>query len=81
MPDSPDCAVNPSLPTEKLGPEDWWDVSQVDGWTLPYKVEIEGKCDGERAVADWGKASVLTAGFTMRSTTENRLLEAFSRRL
>ena len=29
MPDSPSCAVNPSLPSEKLGPEDWWDVSQV----------------------------------------------------
>jgi len=38
------CAVNPSLPTEAIGPTDWWDVSQVDGWTLPYKVEIVGDC-------------------------------------
>jgi len=50
MPDSPSCAVNPSAPTEKLGPEDWWDVSQVDGWTLPYKVELVGECDAPRLI-------------------------------
>ena len=38
------CAVNPSEPSQPLGPIDWWDVSQVDGWTLPYKVEIVGNC-------------------------------------
>ena len=38
------CAVNPSLPSEHLGSTDWWDVSQVDGWTLPYKVKVVGDC-------------------------------------
>ncbi|KAL1524819.1 hypothetical protein AB1Y20_019699 [Prymnesium parvum] len=50
MPDSPNCAVNPSQPSEKLGPEDWWDVSQVDGWTLPYKVAVEGECDAPNLI-------------------------------
>ena len=40
MAGTPKCAVNPSLPSEQLGVEDWWDVSQVDGWTLPYKVSV-----------------------------------------
>lgn len=43
-PDASECASNPSDPTVKLGPDDWWDVSQVDGWTLPYKVEVFGSC-------------------------------------
>ena len=38
------CAVNPSDLTQQIGPTDWWDVSQVDGWTLPYKVDIVGEC-------------------------------------
>ena len=45
-----DCAANPSDPSQKLGPMDWWDVSQVDGWTLPYKVEVFGECDGPRLI-------------------------------
>jgi len=44
MPGSPSCARNPSAPAETLGTTDWWDVSQVDGWTLPYKVELAGDC-------------------------------------
>ena len=40
------CAVNPSDPSQPLGPADWWDVSQVDGWTLPYAVEVNGECPG-----------------------------------
>jgi hypothetical protein len=42
------CATNPSSPNpakpDPLGPIDWWDVSQVDGWTLPYKVVVRGDC-------------------------------------
>ena len=38
------CAPNPSAPAEPIGPIDWWDVSQVDGWTLPYAVKVVGKC-------------------------------------
>tara|TARA_B110001452_G_scaffold82889_1_gene67806 strand:+ start:423 stop:1421 length:999 start_codon:yes stop_codon:yes gene_type:complete len=48
--DPKDCAINPSDPTAHLGPEDWWDVSQVDGWTLPYKVEVFGECDAPRVI-------------------------------
>jgi len=44
MPGTKDCAHNPSLPSEALGPIDWWDVSQVDGWTLPYRVDVYGEC-------------------------------------
>mmetsp|Transcript_28853 Transcript_28853/g.58058 ORF Transcript_28853/g.58058 Transcript_28853/m.58058 type:complete len:200 (-) Transcript_28853:861-1460(-) len=29
LPGTESCEVNPSLPSEKLGPTDWWDVSQV----------------------------------------------------
>jgi len=50
MPDSPACAPNPSAPAESLGTDDWWDVSQVDGWTLPYKVELVGECDAPRVI-------------------------------
>lgn len=46
--DTSKCATNPSSPDpahpDPVGPIDWWDVSQVDGWTLPYKVEIIGDC-------------------------------------
>jgi len=52
------CAHNPSLPSEPLGPTDWWDVSQVDGWTLPYKVEIVGECPGAPAVIDCSSLSL-----------------------
>ena len=48
--DAAGCASNPSDPTQKLGPVDWWDVSQVDGWTLPYKVEVHGACDGPKLI-------------------------------
>ena len=46
------CASNPSAPAQALGPDDWWDVSQVDGWTLPYKVEVVGECDCATKVID-----------------------------
>ena len=56
---SPDkCARNPSLPSEALGPTDWWDVSQVDGWTLPYKVEIAGDCPGAPPSIDCSQLSL-----------------------
>mmetsp|Transcript_14028 Transcript_14028/g.23243 ORF Transcript_14028/g.23243 Transcript_14028/m.23243 type:complete len:330 (-) Transcript_14028:230-1219(-) len=44
------CAVNPSAPSEQLGHVDWWDVSQVDGWTLPYRVDLFGACDAPRTI-------------------------------
>lgn len=47
-----DCAVNPSLPSEHLDATDWWDVSQVDGWTLPYKVALHGDCPGAPSSID-----------------------------
>lgn len=28
----------------KQGALDWWDTSAVDGYTLPYKVEVDGAC-------------------------------------
>jgi len=52
LPSAEECARNPSAPKESLGSVDWWDVSQVDGWTLPYKVEVLGKCDGAPHVID-----------------------------
>lgn len=52
LPDADECARNPSAPKEALGSVDWWDVSQVDGWTLPYKVEVLGKCDGSPHLID-----------------------------
>ena len=40
--DSSKCAVNPSAPAQKLGPATYFDTSQVDGYTLPYKVDFHG---------------------------------------
>jgi len=52
------CARNPSAPAEPLGPTDWWDVSQVDGWTLPYKVELSGLCPMSPKVIDCSELSL-----------------------
>ena len=42
-----DCQVNPSSPTNaKLPATDSWDTSMVDGYTLPYTVEVKGDCPG-----------------------------------
>ena len=40
---APPFVARPGKP-DPLGPIDWWDVSQVDGWTLPYKVVVKGDC-------------------------------------
>jgi len=50
MPGTKKCAHNPSAPAEPLGPVDWWDVSQVDGWTLPYRVDVKGACDAPKTI-------------------------------
>ncbi|GGI80689.1 hypothetical protein [Legionella impletisoli] len=34
------CAPNPSAPGQNLGPETWWNGSAVDGYTLPYAVNV-----------------------------------------
>ena len=52
------CAVNPSLPSEHLGSTDWWDVSQVDGWTLPYKVKVVGDCPAAPDTIDCSRLSL-----------------------
>lgn len=53
LPGTKSCAINPSSPTaERVGPIDWWDVSQVDGWTLPYKVKVLGDCPASPQVID-----------------------------
>ena len=44
MPGTDKCAVNPSDPSQTLLPIDFWDTSLMDGWTLPYKVEVVGNC-------------------------------------
>ncbi|MEM1205408.1 MAG: thaumatin family protein [Acidobacteriota bacterium] len=38
-----DCQKNPSGPGN-LTTEDNWDTSMVDGYTLPYQVEVKGTC-------------------------------------
>jgi len=58
LPGTANCAHNPSLPTEPLGPTDWWDVSQVDGWTLPYKVEVVGDCPASPKLIDCSRLSL-----------------------
>merc|ERR1712107_888218 len=35
-----------------------WDVSQVDGWTVPYKVELHGSCDGPPRITDCSHLSL-----------------------
>jgi hypothetical protein len=52
------CAVNPSDPSQSLGPTDWWDVSQVDGWTLPYSVKVVGDCPAAPQTIDCSKLSL-----------------------
>ena len=53
LPGTKSCAINPSSPkAEPIGPTDWWDVSQVDGWTLPYKVKVLGDCSASAMVID-----------------------------
>ena len=34
------------------GAVDWWDVSQVDGWTLPYRVDVYGDCSAAKKPID-----------------------------
>eukprot|EP00927_Polykrikos_kofoidii_P084360 TRINITY_DN8868_c0_g1_i1.p1 TRINITY_DN8868_c0_g1~~TRINITY_DN8868_c0_g1_i1.p1 ORF type:complete len:465 (+),score=49.17 TRINITY_DN8868_c0_g1_i1:397-1791(+) len=46
------CSRNPSDPVHFLDGSDWWDVSQVDGWTLPYKVEVSGHCSSAPSKID-----------------------------
>ena len=42
-----DCQINPSSGSQaKLPRSDSWDTSMVDGFTLPYKVEVAGTCPG-----------------------------------
>jgi len=41
--DTTQCLNNPSGPG-KLGPNDYWDTSMVDGYTLPYTVQVVGSC-------------------------------------
>jgi len=41
----------PGAACNSKNPTTWWDTSQVDGWTLPYKVTLQGSydqcdCDG-----------------------------------
>jgi thaumatin family protein len=38
------CQINPSGNGAPLPDTDGWDTSMVDGYTLPYKVEIKGSC-------------------------------------
>lgn len=41
------CLVNPSSPThERLPRTDGWDTSMVDGFTVPYTVQVIGDCPG-----------------------------------
>jgi len=42
-----DCLINPSSPThDPLPATDGWDTSMVDGFTLPFRVEVFGDCPG-----------------------------------
>jgi hypothetical protein len=43
--DTSQCLNNPSG-SGKLGPNDYWDTSMVDGYTLPYTVKVQGNCPG-----------------------------------
>eukprot|EP00937_MAST-01D_sp_MAST-1D-sp2_P003379 g3379.t1 len=50
--DTDACAVNPSAPAQRLGPTTYFDTSQVDGYTLPYRVDFVGDtkhCDCDPA--------------------------------
>jgi hypothetical protein len=42
------CQLNPSSPGggTPLGTQDNWDTSMVDGFTLPYRVDVKGTCSG-----------------------------------
>lgn len=35
-----DCVANPSQPSEALSNQDWLDISLVDGYTVPMKIEL-----------------------------------------
>jgi len=42
-----DCQINPSSPTMAVLPQtDSWDTSLVDGFTMPFRVEVVGTCPG-----------------------------------
>jgi len=42
-----DCQINPSSPTSApLPTTDSWDTSMVDGFTLPFRVDVIGDCPG-----------------------------------
>jgi hypothetical protein len=42
--DTSQCQGNPSGGGAPLSPNDYWDTSMVDGYTLPYKVQVNGSC-------------------------------------
>ena len=46
--------------------EDWIDVSLVDGWTLPFRLELRGECSGGygNKTAD-AKSAVDCSGLTL----------------
>lgn len=51
--DKTKCALNPSKQDEKLLDVTFFDISHVDGYTLPYKLEIVGdnsKCDNNKGL-------------------------------
>ena len=59
--DASACAVNPSAPSQRLGRMTYLDTSQVDGYTLPYRVEFHGDtahCDCDAGGHCKGTASI-----------------------
>ncbi|PRP86477.1 hypothetical protein PROFUN_05259 [Planoprotostelium fungivorum] len=49
----------PGTPCSQKNPTTWWDTSQVDGWTIPYKVLLFG--DTGRCDCDVGNCKNLTS--------------------
>lgn len=62
------CQVNPSNPGVTLGTTDNWDTSMVDGFTLPYRVDVKGGCSGG---PDGGAIDCSALTFNLCPTSEN----------
>lgn len=69
LPGVTDCQVNPSSPTmAPLPATDSWDTSLVDGFTVPFKVEVIGACPGGPIA---NKIDCSTLPLSMCPATEN----------
>ncbi len=81
--DTSKCAVNPSAPSERLGPVDWWDVSQVPAiYDYPNELPNIRTLPPITTMAAGGRVDAAVQGLATwqvrRRAAGDRLLEALA---